>query len=70
MTHLEEWILVLGLELVRPKELEMALGLGLGDTLLVALEEGKDVVEDDALEIDVDTGQIELKAEDLYDMDK
>jgi hypothetical protein len=52
-THLEERVLVHGLELVRAKELETALGLGLGETLLVAQEEGKDVVEDDGLEIDL-----------------
>jgi hypothetical protein len=52
-THLEERVLVLGLELVWPKELETALGLGLSEALLVTLEEDKNVVKDDSLEINL-----------------
>jgi hypothetical protein len=45
--------LLLGFEPVGTKEFEAALSLFLGETLLVTLEEGEDIVENDGLEVDL-----------------
>ena len=50
---LEERILFLHLEFVGPKELETAQGFFFGETLLCALEELEDVVDNDGFEVDL-----------------
>ena len=52
-THLEEGVLLLALELVGTEELETACSLLVGKTVLVALEQLEDIVDDDSLEVDL-----------------
>lgn len=49
---LEERVLLLGLELVGPKELETAGGLCRVETLVGALKQLEDVVDNDGLQVD------------------
>lgn len=51
--YLQNGVLLLNLELVGAKKLETAVGLFCGETILVALEELEDVVDDDGLEVDL-----------------
>lgn len=51
--YLEECVLLLDLELVGAEQLETALSLLYGETVLVALEQLEDVVDDDGLEVDL-----------------
>lgn len=53
MTHLQERILLLGFELVRTEETKTALSLVGGETLLRALEQSEDILNDDGLEVDL-----------------
>ena len=52
-THLEEGVLLLALELVGAEKFETTGGLVVGETVLIALEELEDVIDDDGLEIDL-----------------
>ena len=52
MTCLEEGVLLLNLELVRAEQLNTTDGLFLGQTVLVALEQLENVVDDDSLQVD------------------
>ena len=52
-TYLEESVLLLRLELVGAKGVGAALGLFFGETLVVALDELEDVLDDDCLEVDL-----------------
>jgi hypothetical protein len=52
VTCLEEGILFLDLELVGAEELDTAEGLFLGETVVVALEQLEDVVDNDGLQVD------------------
>lgn len=52
-TNLKEWILLFLLEFVGTKNLETTLGLLSSETLTVALEKGKDILDNDCLEVDL-----------------
>ena len=52
MTCLEEGVLLLNLELVGAEQLNTTDGLFLGQTVLVALEQLENVVDDDSLQVD------------------
>ena len=52
MTCLEEGVLLLNLELVRAEQLNTTDGLFLRQTVLVALEQLENVVDDDSLQVD------------------
>ena len=51
--YLKERVLLLALELVGAEELETAVGLLVSQTVLVALEQLEDVIDDDGLEVDL-----------------
>ena len=53
MTYLEEGVLLLALELVGAEKFETTGGLVVGETVLIALEELEDVIDDDGLEVDL-----------------
>jgi len=53
IAHLEKGVLFLDLELIGAEKLETALGLLYGETVLVALEELEDVVDDDGLKVNL-----------------
>ena len=53
MTYLEEGVLLLALELVGAEKFETTGGLVVGETVLIALEELEDVVDDDGLKVDL-----------------
>lgn len=53
MVYLKERVLLLGLELVGTEKTETAGGLLISKTVLRALEELEDVLDDDSLEVDL-----------------
>lgn len=53
LTDLQERVLFLGFQPVGTKELETALSLGFGEAVIGALEERKNVIEDDGFEINL-----------------
>ena len=52
MDYLKERVLFLLFELVGTKDLKTALGLRGGETLVIALEERKNILDDNGLEVD------------------
>ena len=51
--YLKERVLLLALELVGAEKFETTGGLVVGETVLIALEELEDVIDDDGLEVDL-----------------
>ena len=52
-THLQEGVLFLALELVGTEKLQTTGGLLVSETVLVALKQLKDIVDNDRLEVDL-----------------